>query len=225
MRDLMRDNLFIDVCENCGSAMHDSKECDKPAKKFRTRQQMNLSEGELPFKYRVEIDPENDDEAEVTRKRALLRVNSNRIYTQMGFAVKAQEAHHNAIRHLEHLIDNSDDNEKKALVPLLSNLRQAAAVLSNLRSTKIAYAEQMEEFLTKAHSNTRKARVSQEKKAARKKAEFFTLRLPSGNGEALLDIPVSPESENPFEIFEQLGQNILKKERMGKLVTPPEDES
>ena len=33
-----------------------------------------------------------DDEVEIARKRALLRLNSSKVYSLMGLAVKAQEA-------------------------------------------------------------------------------------------------------------------------------------
>ena len=84
-------------CSLCKSPFHEEKDCPQtktgePKFKFRTRKEMGIKPGSLPFKFRVDIDPQVDDEVEVTRKRALLRLNSSKVYNLMGYSVKAQES-------------------------------------------------------------------------------------------------------------------------------------
>lgn len=216
-------------CDKCGSPFHTASDCTSvtPKFQFKSRKQLGLNPGELPFKFRVEIDPNTDDEVEVARKKALLRLNSSRVYTQMGYAVKAQEAGVELRKYLTYILDNSDEEEQSVLKPLLKGLDILQAELMKLRQSKISQAVKMEEIANEAHKQARKVRLHTKKKSSKKlkkDGEFYVFSLPGNNGEAEINIPVTAETDNPFEVFDDIKQSILRKERNKKREYPSEQE-
>ena len=218
------------ACPICKSPFHEEKECpqskiEEPKFKFRTRKEMGLEPGSLPFKFRVDIDPQVDDEVEVTRKRALLRLNSSKIYNLMGLSVKAQESQKAALQWLVRLADELDvddvalQKERGELLPLIQTLQDAFRTLTHIRQTKIKQAEAMEEVATKARSGARKVRARITKNKTVEK-EFWVLRLPDSN----VDVPIIyGEDVNPADLFKEAADAILEKEK-SKQINPEEDE-
>lgn len=218
------------TCPICKSPFHEEKDCpqsriEEPKFRFRTRKEMGLEEGSLPFKFRVEIDPQVDDEAEVTRKRALLRLNSSKVYSLMGLSVKAQESQKAALQWLVRLADELDiedkalQKERGELLPLIQTLQDAFQKLTAIRTVRIKQAEAMEEEATKARSNARKVRTRIMKKKAIEK-DFWVLRLPDSN----VDVPIIyGEDIDPANLFKDAADAILEKEKSKRLEREPED--
>jgi hypothetical protein len=219
------------TCPICKSPFHEEKDCpqsriEEPKFKFRTRKEMGLEQGSLPFKFRVDIDPQVDDEVEVTRKRALLRLNSSKVYNLMGLSVKAQESQKAALQWLVRLADELDiedealQKERGELLPLIQTLQEAFQFLTRVRQNKIKQAEAMEEVATKARSGARKVRARIMKKKAVEK-EFWVLRLPDSN----VDVPIIyGEDIDPANLFKEAADAILEKEKSKQLEHESEDE-
>jgi hypothetical protein len=187
--------------------------------KFKSRKDMGLEPGALPFKFRIEIDPNVDDDTEVTRKRSLLRLNSSKVYNLMGLSVKAHEAQKSALNWLVRMADEMDiddpsmQDELKTLLPLITSMQKAAKQLTDIRKAKIQQAEQMEEIATKARTAARKVRhrISKKTAAERKevKEEFFLMRLPDSS----VDMPLYFGQDDPMAAFKEAADAIIKKEK------------
>lgn len=211
-------------CKRCKSPFHDEEDCPQvkltaaPTKfksfRFPSRKDMNLKSGEVPFKFRVEFEA-NDDEVEISRKRSLLRLNSDKVYKIMAYAVKAQESQRAALQYLIRLTDEMDiedkviQEERKALLGIVQTLDEVFARLSVVRTEKIKQAERMEELATKARSTARKARTRMSKQRQQDR-EFWVLRLPDSNvvGAPLL----YDEVTDPADLIKQAADAIMKKE-------------
>jgi hypothetical protein len=211
-------------CPLCKSPFHEEKDCPQtktgePKFKFRTRKEMGIEPGcSLPFKFRVDIDPQVDDEVEVTRKRALLRLNSTKVYNLMGYSVKAQESQKATLQWLIRLADELDiddeflQKERAQLLPLIQTLQESLQTLTRIRQDKIKQAEAMEEVATEARQKARKVRTRVAKKKAQEK-EFWVLRLPDSN----IDVPiVYGESIDPADLFKEAANAILDKEKQSR---------
>lgn len=212
-----------DDCETCGSPFHKTQDCpnkEKPKFRWKTRQELGLKEGEVPFQFRVEIDPEVDDEIEVARKRALLRLNTTRFYNQMGLAVKAHESLLDSARFINNLLEHVEDEEKAALKPIIEGLSILQTELEKLRKAKVSQALKMEEILDKSRKQARAVRQKVDEKSKeklKKNSEFFVVKLPAlEQSETEVNIPVAADSDNPLAVFEEIRQAVLKKEKLGK---------
>ena len=205
----------VEGCSICKSPFHDSKECPQtkegePKFRFKTRKELGLKKEELPFKFRVDIDPEVDNEVEISRKRALLRLNSSKVYNLMGLSIKAQESQKTALRWLVQLseeMDIEDDQlqqERNLLLPLIATLQDAFKKLSLVRQAKVRQAEAMEEVSTRARRTSRKARTRKKKEDK----DFWVLRLNSG-----VDVPlIYGEDKTPSELLQEVADAIKSKE-------------
>jgi len=209
-------------CKQCKSPFHEEKDCPQTKTgeskfQFQSRKEMGLEPGSLPFKFRVEIDPEADSEVEVTRKRALLRLNSTKVYNLMGLSVKAHESQKTTLQWLIRLADELDiddpalQKERSQLLPLIQTMQGTLQQLAQIQQVKIKQAEVMEATVTKARRKAGLVRTRIAKKADQKKEkekDFWVLRLPDSN----LDVPIAL-GENPLEILKEAADAILKKEK------------
>jgi hypothetical protein len=210
-------------CKQCKSIFHDEANCPQTKTgeskfHFKSRKEMGLEPGALPFKFQVEIDEAADDEAEVVRKRALLRLNSRKVYDLMGVSVKAQEAQKAALGWLIRLADEMDiddptlQEERRQLIPLIQTMQGALSKLTAIRQIKVKQAERMEEIATTARRKavgvrSRIAKREHEKRMQNK--DFFVLRLPESN----VDIPVISGDIDPLQLVEDAVKAIREKER------------
>ena len=219
-------------CPLCKSPFHEEMECPKtktgePKFKFRTRKEMGVAPGSLPFKFRVDIDPKTDDEVEVIRKRALLRLNSTKVYNIMGYSVKAHESQKAALQWLIRLADELDiddaflQKERAQLIPLIQTLQTSLQTLTNIRQEKIKQAEAMEEVVIDARKKARVTRTRAAKKKKQQDANFWVLRLPNSN----IDVPmVYGGTLDPATLFKEAAQAILEKEKQKvNMEEEPED--
>ena len=174
-------------CSKCGSPYHGEKACPQAAKNrpsFRTRKQMGLKPGELPFKFQASIDPEHDGEAEVSRKQSLMRLNSQRTYMQMGCAAQALQAQQNAVRWLKRLSENMDEDDRGAIAPIVMMAWEVLSRVEALSRDKTGQAVLMEEEIEKARGHAKAVRerlIRMRAEKAKKDREFgvFPLGGPS----------------------------------------------
>jgi hypothetical protein len=172
-------------CPKCGSPHHGEKACPQAAGRgkkstFHTRKQMGLRPGELPFKFRTDIDPEHDGETEISRKRSLMRLNTQRIYMQMGCTAQAFLSLAASVKWLARLSENVDEEEREAVAPLLEMVKNVLGKAGEFNRKKIAQAVSMEEEVNGAIKKTRKVRLRLAKEHSdkvKKTKEFGILRL------------------------------------------------
>jgi hypothetical protein len=209
-------------CKRCKSIFHEEPDCPQTKTgetkfHFKSRKEMGLEPGSLPFKFQIEIDDATDDEPEVIRKRALLRLNSRKVYDLMGVSVKAQEAQKAAVGWLTRLADEMDiddptlQQERNALIPLIMSMQDSLKKLTAIRQVKVKQAEQMEEIATKARRKAGAVRSRIAKKAQderMKNKAFFVLRLPESN----VDLPVLSGDVDPLQLVEDAVKAIREKE-------------
>jgi hypothetical protein len=148
---------------------------------------MGLGDGELPEKFRVEIDPAHDSETEVSGKRALLRLNSRRVYAQMGMSAQALEGMRRAAGWLGRLLDESDGDDRDALAPVLEASEITLRMLEDLSRRKAGAAARMEELLERGRRKARAARerLSREASAKSRRLNEFGMLSASLPGRGL----------------------------------------
>lgn len=150
---------------------------------FRTFRQMGLKPGELPFKFRVNTDPEKDDETEITRKTALLRLNSQRVYLQLGCSAQALNSFRQTMRWLNTLVENTDEEDQKEIAPFLAIMQVALEGMKALSHNKTELAVQMEKEVETEHRRARLARIRLAKESAeRAKKKRIASLAPSLGG-------------------------------------------
>jgi hypothetical protein len=116
------------------------------------------------------IDPANDDDNEIVRKRSLMRLDSRKIYNAMGLSVRAHDAQKAALLWLTRLWEFLSDEEKRVLEPTLTRMKADFSELRLVAQAKISDAAKMEHAMEKAHKQARQARVRIVDEERRKKA-------------------------------------------------------
>jgi len=146
-------------CSKCGSPYYGKHHrcAGMEAFAFKTRKQMGLRDGELPYKFRVDIG-NKDTETEVADKRALLRLNSQRVYMQMGCAAQALNSMHQTANWLGRLMENMDEEDRTAMAPTLEVFEISLHSLEDLSRRKADNAVRMEELVERERRKARGAR-------------------------------------------------------------------
>jgi hypothetical protein len=172
----------------------------------------------LPFKFRVEINPDADGEIEIVRKRALLRLNSSRVYSQMGSAIHAHEMAAGTLSWLQRLMEISEPEDLPALEEIKAKLAPTVAALSNIRSQAIDRAVDMEELFSTAHKSARQARLNILERARIKRRNEIEALMTEAE-------PLSPPDttvyNDPKELMAKLQQTFLEK---GLLKKKPDEQ-
>jgi len=149
---------------------------------------------------------ESDDDPEIYRKRSLMRLDSRKIYNQMGLSVRAQEATKAALLWLSRMWGFLELEEQIILAPTLERLKDSLDVLSKVRRSKIIQATKMEKAMEKAYEQARRARM---KAAEKQRKEASKFPPPESDSEGLGLMPVGLESE----LLEQAKEKLLKLEK------------
>jgi len=129
---------------------------------------------EVPQKYQIwQIDADWDDDTEIIRKRSLMRLDSNRIYSALGLTIRARDSQKAALLWLSRVWEFLEEDEQKALAPTVEHLKRSFAEIREFMQSKVAETAEMEKALEKAHKAARKARLriaadEQKKRAAEK---------------------------------------------------------
>lgn len=168
--------------------------------------------GDLPPRFKEWEIKDGDSETEIIRKRSLMRLDSRKIYNQMGLSVRAQETSKAALLWFSKLWEFLDDGEKDALAPALKSLKVAFESLSLVRQAKIAEATKMEKIMEKAHQQARKARL---KAAEQAKKDASKVPPPDQDSEGMGLNPVPLDQQ---ALVEQLAEKLLRleKEKQGR---------
>ena len=161
---------------------------------------------DLPPQFAAWEIKESDDGAEIDRKRSLMRLDSRRIYNQMGLSVRAQESSKAVLLWLNRLWGFLELEEQDALAPTLKRLMDAFGVLTKVRRSKIIQAAKMEKAMEKAYQQARKARVLAAEKQKKYASKFPP---PESDSEGLGLMPVGLESE----LLERAKEKLLKLEK------------
>lgn len=156
-------------CSKCGSPHYGKHHrcAGTSVFAFRTRKQMGLEDGELPYKFRVEIG-DKDTETEVSNKRALLRLNSQRVYMQMGCAAQALNSMRQTANWLGRLMENMDEEDRTSLAPTLEAFEISLHSLEDLSRRKTGNAVRMEELVERERKKARGARTRLMKESSEK---------------------------------------------------------
>ena len=115
------------------------------------------------------IDPTRDDEAEIIKKRSLMRLDSRKTYNAMGLSLRAHEANKAALLWLSRLWGFLSDEEQTALTPALEHLKRGFADLKIVAQAKVNEAARMEVELEKEHKAARTARIRLMNEEAKKR--------------------------------------------------------
>jgi hypothetical protein len=173
---------------------------------------------DLPPEYSAWEVREGDDEAEIYRKRSLMRLDSRKIYNQMGLSVRAQESAKATLLWLQRMWGFLENEEQHALGPTLQKLTEAFEFLTRVRQAKIVQATKMEKAMEKAYTLARKARMAADAKR-RKEASKFP--APEQDSEGLGLPPMTIDRD----LLEQAKEKLMKleKERAGAKRRKPEE--
>jgi hypothetical protein len=155
---------------------------------------------QLPERFKEWTINKHDGEAEIYRKRSLMRLDSRKIYNQMGLSVRAHENHKATLLWLTGLMEFLDDQERKELAPIVERLKICFDVMGMVRRSKIAQAAQMEKLMEKMYADSRRARITAE---AKKKA---TVTSPEKDSEGL---GLEPVALDPAQLLEQAKEKLL----------------
>ncbi len=167
----------------------------------------------LPPSFKLWEIHDDDNDAEITRKRSLMRLDSRRIYAAMGLSAKAYGNMKNVIRLLSRLWEVLDDNEREAFAPTAEYLKKGLIGLAELSSKKIDLAARMEEILTREHH--RMHRVRQARETAQPTAKRATRVTTPGNDTEGFET-VNQVSLDPQELIEEVQRNLKLKGLRGR---------
>lgn len=146
----------------------------------------------------------SDDEGEISRKRSLMRLDSRKIYNQMGLSVRAQESSKAALLWLSKLWGFLEVEEQQVLAPVLEALKEAFGMLTLVRQSKIGQALKMEKAMERAYQQARAARVEAMKKRTKEASKF----PPADQDSEGMGLP--PFAIDPQLLLEQAKEKLLK---------------
>jgi hypothetical protein len=144
----------------------------------------------------------SDDEPEIIRKRSLMHLESRKMYSAMGLAVRAHEAQKVALLWLSRMWEFLDNDERASLGRVADGLKVATDVLSLVRNSKVAQTARMEKAMEKAWAQARKARMA----AIDKNRKKVSALVPQ-DSEGLGPQPVAIDSQ---ELMDQAKERLLE---------------
>lgn len=157
---------------------------------------------------------DEDNETEIIQKRSLMRLDSRKVYNQMGLSLRAHEAQKACLLWLSRLWELLSEEEKSALTPALEHLKRGYADLKLVAQSKVNEAAKMEIEMDKAHKSARRARLRL-MDAEKRKKEAATVQIRPGEDTEGYGIPdlatISPKD------LEQLSHEDLLELAKAKL--------
>jgi len=153
----------------------------------------------LPFKV-WEIE-DGDNDAEISRKHSLMKLDSHKIYNQMGLSMRAYQNLKGTMIHLSRLWTFLDNAEREAFAPTAELLKQGLMGLAELSAKKVDLAARMEEAVSRERRKIRTIRSAKSAIAiAAKKATRGT--NPGADTEGFETINLT--DLDPEELMEQV---------------------
>lgn len=215
---------MMETCVKCGRSW--SEELDKDFQGNIIEAAIGLDEGEQYEPYvtppkKKKLKPEspsefhwmikdNDSEAEIVRKRSLMKLDTRRLYNQMGMSVRAQESSKSALLWLTQLISILSEKEKEELAPVLTQLNMVFNKLSSVRQSKIFQAVRAEQAIEKAYQKARQIRVKHEIAASKKRKKSSKFPEAGQNSEGMGLTPVNLDKDS---LIEQITNKMIQKEK------------
>jgi|SRR5579863_41240 len=167
----------------------------------------------LPASFKLWEIHDGDNDSEITRKRSLMRLDSRKIYNQMGLAMRAYQNQKGVMLWLTRLWEYLDEKERTAFAPTAELLKQGMIGLAELSAAKVELAAEMEQILLKEQRKVRIARAAAQAidTLARAKAKLGTkLTNPGADTEGFETVDLA--ELDPEELMEQVRiQLALKK--------------
>ena len=177
---------------------HPSEVKSKKPTRVRTKYTKNSTRNEPQQmdKYALWQITDEDNETEIIQKRSLMRLDSRKVYNQMGLSLRAPEAQTASLLWLSRLWELLSDEDQKALTPALEHLKRGYADLKLVAQSKVNEAAKMEIEMDKAHKSARRARLRM-MDAEKRKKEAATVQILPGQDTEGYGIPdlvsLSPE--------------------------------
>lgn len=189
----------------------------KKAKLVGTKKKSNL-----PPAYKHWEILDGDDDVEIIRKRSLMRLDSRKVYNQMGLSMRAYQNLKAVMLSLTRLWGFLDDVEREEFSPTADLLKKGMMGLAEFSAKKVALASAMEEALLREQRKVRTIRAAQHsiKDAIKKRATRVT--TPGADTEGLETVDLV--GLDPEELMEQVRVQLALKSKKGRY-TPdvPED--
>jgi len=193
-------------------------ERDKEEILGKTAKVVGTKKKNLPPSFKLWEIHDGDSDAEITRKRSLMRLDSNKIYSVAGLSSKAYGNMKNVVMLTSRLWAFLDDNEREAFAPTAESIKEGLIGLAELSAKKINLAARMEEVLTREHRRVHQVRQAKAASiAAKKKATRVTTPGNDTEGfETANLVGLDPEG-----LMEQVQLNLnLKKKRAQEKAEP-----
>lgn len=169
---------------------------------------------------------ESDEETEIYNKRSLMRLDSRKIYNQMGLSTRAHDSAKAALLWVSKLWEHLEPEEQQELAPTLERLKDVFAMLNLVRRSKIGQAVKMEKAMEQAYQQARIARSKAAAKLA-KAREKDASKLPEA-GQDSEGLGLTPVAIDPSQLFEQAREKLLKldktKGKKGRSQKPKDEE-
>lgn len=188
----------------------------KAAKVVGTKKKKNL-----PPSFKLWEIHDGDSDAEITRKRSLMRLDSRKIYNQMGLSMRAYQNLKATMLSLTRLWGFLDEPEREAFAPTAEFLKQGMMGLAELSSKKVALAAEMEEILLREERKARMVRMAKQtiKDAIRRKATKVTTPGADTEGYETVDLA----ELDPEELMEQVRVQLALKTKKPKIQIEEEE--
>jgi len=164
-----------------------------------------------PFKLWEIQDGDND--AEISRKRSLMRLDSHKVYNQMGLVMRAYQNQKAVMISLTRLWGFLDEDERDEFSPTADLLKQGLMGLAKFSAKKVDLAAAMEDALLKERRRIHVIRGAKDAiSLAAKKATKLT--TPGADSEGFETIDLA--DLDPDELMEQVRIQLALKQKQKK---------
>ncbi len=146
---------------------------------------------------------DGDDDTEISRKRSLMRLDSRKIYNQMGLVMRAYQNQKGVILWLTRLWEYLDEAERDEFAPTADLLKKGMMGLAEFSAKKVELAAQMEEALLKEQRKVRTVRAAKSAIDTAARAKRATkLTTPGADSEGFETVDMA--DLDPEELLEQV---------------------
>ena len=180
---------------------------------------------EVPPKYQNwQINADYDDVTEIVKKRALMRLDSRKLYSALGLSIRASDCQKATLSSLSRMWEFLDEEEKKILSTTMERLKITLGEIQKVCEKKIIETSEMEKALEKARMSARKARIRIT--ADEQKAQIAAKQIIPGEDTEGLSDP-EPQFISQSALLEQAKEKLiaLAKEKNLKKGHIKQDES
>ncbi len=171
-------------------------------------------EKEIPPSFRLWQINDDDNDVEIIRKRSLMRLDTRKIYNQMGLAMRAYQGQKNVLICLSNLWGFLDEPEREAFAPTAELLKQGLMGLAELSSKKVTLAARMEEALIREKRKARTVRSAKNTIEAAIRKRGTKLTTPGHDTEGFETVDLV--DLDPEELMEQVRIQLAQRTKKAK---------